>query len=211
MFRVNETMEYGEYEVRVAKDGRTISFVHAIRANLFNKTILRKFMGEQYHKGHARIIAWDDTVQEMEGKKVYPKNGLYWGSPQVAHLKWKCTGSPIATNKLNYQALYWVKIRGEWHVQCNCIVLITVQSAENHDANELEVKSGYVDLFGVDSSQSQDDPLTPPPHCRKRKSEERHKVDDENKSNDDDGGGGKRGGGYTNSIRAGGGKCKSAF
>ncbi len=120
-------------------------------------------MGEQHDEGNARIIAWDDTVQEMEGKKVYPKNGLYWGSPQVAHLKWKCTGMPIAINKLNYQTLYWVKVRGEWHVQCDCIVLITVQSAENCVANELEVKSGYVDLFGVDSSQSQDDPPTPLP------------------------------------------------
>jgi hypothetical protein len=167
-------------------------------------------MGEQYHEGHARVIAWDDTVQEMKGKKVYPKNGLYWGSPQVAYLKWKCTGMLIATNKLDYQTSYGVKIRGEWHVQCDCIVLITVQSAENRVANELEVKSGYVDLFGVNSSQSQDNPPTPPPHRRKRKLEERHEVDDENESKDDDGDGGKQGGGYANSGR-GGGKRKSAF
>jgi hypothetical protein len=133
-----------------------------------------------------------------------------WGSPQVAHLKWKRTGLPIATNKLDYQTWYQVKIRGEWHAQCNCIVLITVQSGENRVENELEVKSGYVDLFGVDSSQSQDGPPTPPPHRRKRKSEERRKVDDDYESDDDDGGGGKRGGGYANSGR-GGGKRKSAF
>ncbi len=48
------------------------------------------------------IIAWDDMVQEMEGKKVYPKNRLYWGTPQVVYLKWMCTGTPIAVNKLNY-------------------------------------------------------------------------------------------------------------
>jgi hypothetical protein len=113
-------------------------------------------------------------------------------------------------NKLDYQTLHWVKICGEWHVQCDCIVLITVQSAENCVENELEVKGSYVDQFGVDSSQSQDDPPTPPPHCSKRKLEEGHKVDDENESVDDDGGGGKQGGGYANSGR-GRGKRKSAF
>jgi hypothetical protein len=102
VFHVNGTMEYSEYEIQVAKDGRSISFVHAFRMKLFNKTILQKIMGEQFHKGHARVIAWDDTVQEMEGNKVYSKNGLYWGSPQVAHLKWKCTRMPIATNKLDH-------------------------------------------------------------------------------------------------------------
>jgi hypothetical protein len=40
VFRVNGTMEYGEYEVQVAKDGRSILFVCAIRAKSFNKTIL---------------------------------------------------------------------------------------------------------------------------------------------------------------------------
>jgi hypothetical protein len=119
--------------------------------------------------GSARVIAWDDTVQEMEGKKVHPKNGLYWGTPQVAYLKWKCTGTPIVVDKLNYPTPYRVKVRGEWHTQCDCIVLITVQSAESRVRSELEVKSGYIDLFGVDSSHSQDDPLTPPPHRRKRK------------------------------------------
>jgi hypothetical protein len=32
VFHVNGAMEYGEYEIRVAKDGRSISFVRAIRA-----------------------------------------------------------------------------------------------------------------------------------------------------------------------------------
>jgi hypothetical protein len=125
VIRVNGTMEYGEFDVRVAKDGRLISFVRAICAKSFDKTILKKIMGQHYHEGSARVVAWDDTVQEMEGKKVYPQNGLYWGKPQVAYFKWKCTGTPIAVNKLDYQTPYHVKIRGEWHVQCDCIVLIT--------------------------------------------------------------------------------------
>jgi hypothetical protein len=169
-------------------------------------------MGQHYHKSSTRIIAWDNTVQKMEGKKVYLQNGLYWGKPQVVHLRWKCTGTPIAVNKLNYPRplAYRVKMRGEWHRQCNCIVLITVQSAENCVMSELEVKSSFIDLFGVDSSQSQDDPPTPPPQHRKRKLEERHEVDNMNDSNDEDRSGGKQGGGYGGSGR-GGGKCKSAF
>jgi hypothetical protein len=93
--------------------------------------ILKKYIGQHYHEGSACIIVWDNMVQEMEGKKVYPKNGLYWGKPQVEYLKWKCTGTPIAVDKLNYPRplAHPVKMRGEWHTQYNCIVLITVQSA----------------------------------------------------------------------------------
>jgi hypothetical protein len=147
-------MEYGEYEVRVAKDGRLISFVCAIHAKLFDKIILKKIMKDNYHEGSARVIAWDDTVQEMEGKKVHPKNGLYGGMPQVAYLKWKCTGTPIAINKLDYQTPYCVKMRGEWHTQCNCIVLITVQSAENHVRSELEVKKATLTCLGSTAARA---------------------------------------------------------
>ncbi len=122
-------------------------------------------MGQHYHKGSTRIIAWDNTVQEMEGKKVYPQNRLYRGKPQVTHLKWKCTGTPITVDKLDYPrpSACRVKMREEWHRQRNCIVLITVQSAEKQVASELEVNSNFVDLFGVDSSQSQEDSPIPPP------------------------------------------------
>jgi hypothetical protein len=91
-------MEYDEYKVRVAKDGHLILFVCAICARLFDKIILKKIMKNNYHEGSASIIAWDYTVQEMEAKKVHPKNGLYWETPQVAYLKWKCTGTPIASS-----------------------------------------------------------------------------------------------------------------
>ncbi len=122
-------------------------------------------MKDNYHEGSACVIAWDDMVQEMEGKKVHPKHGLFWGKPQVVYLKWKCTGTFIVIDKLNYHMPYWVKILGEWHMQCDCIVLITVQSANNQICSELEIKSGYVDLFGVNSSQSQDNPPTPLPNA----------------------------------------------
>ncbi len=71
VFCVNRTMEYGEYEVQVAKDSCSILFVSAICARSFDKIILKKIMKDKYHEGSARVIVWDDTVQEMEAKKVH--------------------------------------------------------------------------------------------------------------------------------------------
>jgi hypothetical protein len=76
-------MEYLKCEVQVVKDGRSILFVRAIRGRLFDKKILKKIMKDNYPKSCARIIAWDDAVQEMEVKKVHSKNGLFWGKLQV--------------------------------------------------------------------------------------------------------------------------------
>jgi hypothetical protein len=42
VIRVNRTMEKGEYEVRVAKDGHLISFVSTINARFFDKTVIKK-------------------------------------------------------------------------------------------------------------------------------------------------------------------------
>ncbi len=82
---VSGTMECGEYKVGVTKDGRSILFVPAIHARPFDKIILKKIMKDNYQEGSACVlIAWDNTVQEMEAEKVHPKNGLYWGMPQVA-------------------------------------------------------------------------------------------------------------------------------
>ena len=129
----------------------------------------------------------------------------------MARLRWKCTGTPAATDKHHYPMEYSVRDKiGKWHIQCDCTVIVTLQRAETRVIAELEVKTSFVDLFGIDSSQSQDDPLSPPPRCRKRKLEERHKVYDKNKSDDDNGGGGKQGGRYGDSSR-GGGKRKSAI
>jgi hypothetical protein len=59
-------------------------------------------MKNDYRKSCSLVIAWDNTVQEMEAKKVHSKNGLFRGKPQVAQLKWNCTGTPTATNKHDY-------------------------------------------------------------------------------------------------------------
>ncbi len=62
VIRVNGTMKYSEYKVRVAKDGQLILFVRAIHAKLFDKIILKKIMKDHYNEDIARVIAWDDTV-----------------------------------------------------------------------------------------------------------------------------------------------------
>jgi hypothetical protein len=172
VFHVNGTMKKGEYEVQVAKDGLLVSFVRAISSRSFDKKILRKIMGGEYRESSSCVIAWDDTALEMQAKNVRPVNGLFWGEPQVVRLRWKCTGTPTAVNKHDYLTEYRVRDkRGEYHVQCDCIVIMTVKKAEERTQVELEVVTSYVDLFGIDSSQSQrsDDPPSPPPHRRKKR------------------------------------------
>jgi hypothetical protein len=218
VFRINGTMEKSEYQVRVVEDGLSVSFVRAISSKSFDKTILRKIMGAEYRESSSRVVAWDDTALEMQAKNVRPVNGLFWGEPQVALLKWKCTGTPTAVNKHDYSTEYKVRDkRGEWHVQCDCIVIVTVRKAEERTQAELEVATSYMDLFGINSSQSQrsDDPPPSPPRRRrkKRRSEDRENrrrvEDDEDDDNDDnDDGGGKRGGGDGD---GGGGKRKSDY
>ena len=217
VFRINGTMQKSEYQVRVAEDGMSVSFLRAISSRSFDKKILRKIMGAEYRESSSRVVAWDDTALDMQAKNVRPVNGLFWGEPQVARLKWKCTGTPTAVNKHDYPTEYKVRDnRGVWHVQCDCIVIVTVRKAEERTQAELEVGTSYVDLFGIDSSQSQrsDDPPSPPRRRRKKRRsedrEDRRQVeDDEDDDNDGDDGGDKRGGGGDGD--GGGGKHKKAF
>ena len=113
------------------EDGLLVLFVCAISSRSFDKRILRKIMCAEYHKSSSRVVAWDNTALEMQAKNVRPMNGLFWGKLQVVRLRWKCTGTPTAMNKHNYSTEYRVKDkRSEWHVQCDCIVLVTVKKAE---------------------------------------------------------------------------------
>ena len=149
-------MQKGEYQVRVAKDGLSVSFVSAISSRSFDKRILREIMGAEYRESSSRVVALDNTALEMQAKNVRPVNGLFWGEPQVVRLRWKCTGTPTAVNKHDYPMEYRVKDkREEWHVQCDCIMLVTIKKVEERTQAELEVVTSYVDLFGIDSSQSQ--------------------------------------------------------
>jgi hypothetical protein len=95
VFHVNGMMEYHEYKVQVAKNGRSITFVHAIGARLFDKKLQKKIMKDNHHANCTCVVAWNDTVQEMEAKKVHPKHRLFLGEPQVAYLRWKCAGCQL--------------------------------------------------------------------------------------------------------------------
>ena len=108
VFRVNGMMQKGEYQVRVAKDGRSVSFVCAISLRSFDKKILCKIMGKEYRESSAHIITWDDMALEMQAKNVRPLNGLYWGKRQVVQLRWKYTGTPTCVDKHNYPTEYRV-------------------------------------------------------------------------------------------------------
>jgi hypothetical protein len=112
-------------------------------------------MKNDYHENCSHAIVWDNTVQEMEVKKVHSKNVLFLGKPVVARLKWKLMGMPTTPNKHDYSTEYKVPDKkGKWHVQCICIVIVALQRAENQLVAELEVKTSFVDLFEIDSSQS---------------------------------------------------------
>jgi len=196
-------MQKGEYLIQVAKDGLLVSFVFAVPSHSFDKKILKKIMGKNYRESSAHVVAWDDTALEMQRQNVRPLNGLFWGKQQLVRLRWKCTGTPTAVKKHNYLTEYKVRDkRGVWHVQCHCIVLVTVRKAEGRTQVELEVESSYMDLFGVGSSQSQsqsqrsDSPSPPPRRRKKREEMHAHAVNssseeeyDEDGDSDSDGGG----------------------
>jgi hypothetical protein len=59
-------------------------------------------------------------------------------------------GTSTAVNKHDYSMEYNVCDKhGNWHAQCDFIVIITVQSAENRVRAELEVKRSFVGLFVI--------------------------------------------------------------
>jgi hypothetical protein len=177
---VNRTVEYSEYEVGVVKDGHLILFVHTIHARLFNKKVLKIITKDDYRKSCACVIAWNNTVQEMEAKKVHSKYGLFWGQAAGSIPQVEVHGHTHCHEKHDYLTECKVcDMHGKWHTQCNCIVIITVQSAENQVRAELEVKSSIVDHFEINSSQNQDTPPSPPPRCRKRYLEERHQMNED--------------------------------
>ena len=66
VFCINGTMQKGEYQIQVAKDGLLVLFVRAIPSRSFDKKILKQIMGENYRESSARVVAWDDTALEMQ-------------------------------------------------------------------------------------------------------------------------------------------------
>ena len=72
-------MQKREYQVHVAEDGLSVSFLRAISSLSFDKKILRKIMGAEYRESSSRVVAWDDTALAMQAKNVRPMLGLAAG------------------------------------------------------------------------------------------------------------------------------------
>ncbi len=73
VFRVNGTIAYGEYEVRLAKDGRSILFVRAIRAKLFDKTILKKLWGSTTMRATLASSPGTIRCRRWRGRRFTPR------------------------------------------------------------------------------------------------------------------------------------------
>ena len=138
---VNGVLRDIDYHVSMAPDGKSINYVRTVRSECFTKEVLQSIMGTDYSTTHTRVIAYDDVAQEMLEKKVISKNKLYWGEPQVVHLKWECTG----THKIfkgDYAIDYVVKDpSGRKNRQRNTILIVRVKKAKERSAAAAEVVS----------------------------------------------------------------------
>ena len=90
--------EFDYREESDAQDGKSVSWQRTIQSVCFTTAFLKAIMGGAYHC----IIDYDAVPQEIQEKKVHPDSKLYWGAPQVACLKWECTGTTPTITKCNY-------------------------------------------------------------------------------------------------------------
>jgi hypothetical protein len=195
VFRV--MMQKGEYVVPVAEDSLSVSF--QLQSALVPST--RRFSGKSWAIITVRAAlacrlrrrGAKDAKKEGAPKEWSLLLGLGRAAGGAAKLEVHRHSHPwaVSTSTITLSAYKVKGKKGEWYVQCDCIVLVTVKKAEKRTQAEVEVETSYVDLFGIDSSQSQrsDDPPSPPP-CRlkKRHSEDRevsHAVDGDDGDDDD--------------------------
>ena len=115
-----------------------------------------------YSASSHRAAAYDDVTQEMHEKTIRPKHKLYWGAPQVVHLKWECTGA-TAIIKHDYKIDYVnVDSKGRKNRQCTSGVIVQVKKAKEHAETEAEVNAGQISLFGAFSKSSHGSSGKPP-------------------------------------------------
>ena len=97
------------YRESDAQDGKSVSWLRTIQSVCFTTAFLKSIMGGAYH----HIVTYNDVAQEIQEqeKKVHPDSKLYWGAPQLACLKWECTGTPPITK---------VQLQHQLRQQCRC-------------------------------------------------------------------------------------------
>jgi hypothetical protein len=89
---INGTIKKGSYDVQVAEDGLLLSRRRASHSECFDKEILKKILGDEYHDSSYRVVGWDDLRMEMRDTNVRSKQVLFG-----VH-RWWCTsnGSALA-------------------------------------------------------------------------------------------------------------------
>jgi hypothetical protein len=112
VFHVNGVLRNTDYHVSVSADRMSISWQRAIQSVCFTKKILQAILKNGYSASSHRAVAYDDVVQEMQEKKVRPEHKLFWGAPQVVHIKWECTGA-TAIFKRDYETTTSTSTRKE--------------------------------------------------------------------------------------------------
>jgi hypothetical protein len=120
----------------------------------------------------------------MQAKKIHPKRKLYWGAPQVVHLKWECMGATTII-KRDYEIDYVnVSSKGRKNRQCNSVLIVQVKKVKERMETEAEVNTGQISLFGAfiqSSHGSSGNPPNPPPRHKSpqhNSSNRGHEVDD---------------------------------
>ena len=145
---MNGALPPGTYRFALAEDRMTISFSQGTSEICFDKGWLRGVMGTKFHKSSSHIIAYSNTVQAMHKDKVVPDaTGMYWGAPQVIHLRKKYTGTPII-NLFPYHTSKKINGFRQFNTPMHCRVQLAVQ----HVYVPACTKSRVIDLFGIASS-----------------------------------------------------------
>jgi len=211
-----------DYRGSIAMDRKSILWQHAIQSICFSKKILKAILKDGFSASSHRAVAYDDVAQEMQEKRIHPNCKLYWGAPQVVHLKWKCMGATTII-KRDYEIDYVnVSSKGRKNRQCNSVLIVQVKKVKECMETEAEVNAGQISLFGAfiqSSHGSSGNPPSPPPRHKSpqhNSSNRGHEVDDddeeqfpdEDDEDADGGGGGRRGGGYGGATEAGVGNAR---
>jgi hypothetical protein len=160
VFHVSGVLRDTDYRVSVAVDRTSISWQRAIQSICFTKKILQAILKNGYSASSHHAVTYGDIMQEMQEKKVRPKHKLFWGAPQVVHIKWECTVA-TAIFKRDYEINYVnVDSKGRRNRQCNSVLIVQVKRVKERAETEAEVDAGQISLFGAFSQSSNASEMT---------------------------------------------------
>ena len=130
MFHINGVLCNIDYRVSVAADRKSVSWQRAINSVCFSKKILEAILKNGNSASSHRAVTYNDVTQEIQEKKIRPEHKLFWGAPQVVHIKWECTGATTIF-KRDYPIKYViVDSKGRKNRQCNSVLIVQVKRAK---------------------------------------------------------------------------------